>query len=63
MDWVQKNISEFPFDIDFAVEDTPLGTGGGIRLAMQKVVPTFRLPEEINNHAQDSDEMKMIQTV
>lgn len=36
MDWVQKNISEFPFDIDFAVEDTPLGTGGGIRLAMQK---------------------------
>lgn len=34
-----------------------------IRLAMQKSVPTFRLPEEVNRHAQDSDEMKMMQTV
>lgn len=27
---------EWPFSYDFAVEETPLGTGGGIRLALQK---------------------------
>lgn len=27
---------EWPFEIDFAVEDTPLGTGGGIKLALSK---------------------------
>jgi len=36
MDWVQEHGGEFPFEIDFAVEETPLGTGGGIRLAMEK---------------------------
>lgn len=36
MDWVQEHGLEFPFDIDFAVEETPLGTGGGIRLAMER---------------------------
>lgn len=32
IEFVQKN--EWPFSYDFAVEDTPLGTGGGIRLAL-----------------------------
>lgn len=36
MDWVQEHRREFPCEIDFAVEATPLGTGGGIRLAMEK---------------------------
>lgn len=27
---------EWPFDIEFAVEETPLGTGGGIKLALSK---------------------------
>ena len=27
---------EWPFSYDFAIEDTPLGTGGGIRLALSK---------------------------
>lgn len=35
-DWVREHGSEFPFDIDFAVEEVPLGTGGGIRLALEK---------------------------
>lgn len=35
-DWVQAHGESFPFDIDFAVEETPLGTGGGIRLALEK---------------------------
>lgn len=26
----------WPFDYDFAIEETPLGTGGGIRLALEK---------------------------
>lgn len=34
-DWVREHETEFPFDIEFAVEDVPLGTGGGIRLALQ----------------------------
>ena len=36
MDWMRENERVFPFDIDFAVEETPLGTGGGIRFAMEK---------------------------
>ena len=28
--------SEWPFEIDWAVEETPLGTGGGIRLALSR---------------------------
>ena len=35
-EWVQVHSREFPFDFDFAVEETPLGTGGGIRLALQR---------------------------
>ena len=36
-EWVEKNRASFPFSIDFAVEERPLGTGGGIRFALQKV--------------------------
>ena len=34
MDYVQSR--EWPFEYDFAIEETPLGTGGGIRLALSK---------------------------
>ncbi len=34
IDYVQSR--EWPFAYDFAMEDTPLGTGGGIRLALEK---------------------------
>ena len=34
MDYVQSR--EWPFAYDFAVEESPLGTGGGIRLALEK---------------------------
>lgn len=33
-DWIYEHGDEFPFAIDYAVEETPLGTGGGIRLAL-----------------------------
>ena len=36
VDWAEKQKSTYPFAIDFAVETTPLGTGGGIRLAMRQ---------------------------
>ena len=36
-EWVEKNRASFPFSIDFVVEERPLGTGGGIRFALQKV--------------------------
>lgn len=36
VDWVRDHGGDFPFIIDFAVEETPLGTGGGIRLAMRQ---------------------------
>ena len=36
MEWVHEHGREFPFGIDYAVEGTPLGTGGGIRLALSK---------------------------
>lgn len=35
-DWIAENKSEFPFTFDFAVEEEPLGTGGGIKLALSK---------------------------
>lgn len=35
--WIDTVKDEFPFDFDYAVEEIPLGTGGGIRLALQKV--------------------------
>lgn len=31
--WVDAHRAEYPFDLCFAVEEEPLGTGGGIRLA------------------------------
>lgn len=34
IDYVKSR--EWPFSYDFAIEDTPLGTGGGIRLALEK---------------------------
>lgn len=33
-DWIGKH--EWPLTVSYIVEDTPLGTGGGIKLAMQK---------------------------
>jgi len=35
-DWIGTVAREFPFDIDYAVEEVPLGTGGGIRLALSR---------------------------
>lgn len=32
-DWVAEHAGEYPFEFRFAVEERPLGTGGGIRLA------------------------------
>lgn len=34
--WIDKHGSEFPFSIEYAVEERPLGTGGGIRAALSK---------------------------
>ena len=34
MEWVSSR--DFPFEVDYAVEETPLGTGGGIRLALSR---------------------------
>ncbi len=36
--WIDEVKSEFTFEIVFAVEEEPLGTGGGIAFAMQDVV-------------------------
>ena len=36
IDWVDENGGEFPFGFDYAIETTPLGTGGGIKLALGK---------------------------
>lgn len=35
IDWLKSQ--QLPFDIDWVIEEEPLGTGGGIRLAMDKV--------------------------
>lgn len=35
-DWVEENTEAFPFAIEFAVEETPLGTGGGIKKALSQ---------------------------
>ena len=35
--WIDENKAEFPFEFDYAVEEEPLGTGGGIKLALGKV--------------------------
>lgn len=36
VDWLVEHGWEFPLSFDLAVEETPLGTGGGIRLALGK---------------------------
>lgn len=36
IDWIDGNGNEFPFGFDYAIETTPLGTGGGIKLALGK---------------------------
>lgn len=36
IDWIDENGDEFPFGFDYAIETTPLGTGGGIKLALEK---------------------------
>lgn len=36
-EWINEVRTEFPFKIDYAIENEPLGTGGGIKLAMSKV--------------------------
>ena len=35
-EWIDECRSTFPFEILYAVEETPLGTGGGIRLALNE---------------------------
>lgn len=37
LDWILTIKDKFPFEFDYAIEEEPLGTGGGIRLAMKKV--------------------------
>lgn len=38
IDWIDENGEEFPFSFNYAVETKPLGTGGGIRLALSKAM-------------------------
>lgn len=34
--WIEDVKNEFPFEFDYAIEEQPLGTGGGIKLALGK---------------------------
>lgn len=34
--WIEEHGGEWPFEIDYAAEESPLGTGGAIRLALSK---------------------------
>ncbi len=34
-DWMEGR--EYPFEVSYAIEETPLGTGGGIKLALRQV--------------------------
>ena len=36
--WIDEVGNEFPFSFDYAVEEEPLGTGGGIKLALSKAL-------------------------
>lgn len=36
IEWIDENGNGFPFEFDYAIEATPLGTGGGIKLALDK---------------------------
>lgn len=35
-EWIDEVKDAFPFEFDYAVEEEPLGTGGGIKLALSK---------------------------
>lgn len=35
-DWINSTMKDYPIPIDWVIEETPLGTGGGIRLALSK---------------------------
>lgn len=36
VEWIDKCREEFPFMFEYSVEESPLGTGGGIKLALSK---------------------------
>lgn len=36
VDWAENHRKNYPFAIEYAVETSPLGTGGGIRLSMRQ---------------------------
>ena len=40
-DWIDANKDEFPFEFDYAIEEEPLGTGGGIKLALSKAYDSY----------------------
>lgn len=37
IDWINNSMKDYPIPIEWVIEDTPLGTGGGIKLALSKV--------------------------
>ena len=36
-EWVNTTMKDYPIPIEWVIEETPLGTGGGIKLALSKV--------------------------
>ena len=38
INWIDKYGEEFPFTFNYSVEETPLGTGGGIKQAFSKCI-------------------------
>ena len=36
-EWIDRVKDEFSFEFDYVIEEQPLGTGGGIKLALEKV--------------------------
>lgn len=36
INWIEDVRDKFPFEFDYAIEELPLGTGGGIKLALEK---------------------------
>ena len=42
-EWIREHKQEFPFEFDYAVEEEPLGTGGGIKLALSKTKDPYVL--------------------
>ncbi|MFI3296183.1 MAG: HAD-IIIA family hydrolase [bacterium] len=37
IEWIDENRESYPFEIDFVVEDKPLGTGGAIKKALEQI--------------------------